>query len=402
MDKIKKDKLFTGDYMCIMAANFLLYFGFFLLLPIIPFYLAETFGADKAVIGVVLSIYTVASLFMRSCSGYLVDTFARKPLYLFAYFTFTAMFFGYIVAFTLTMFAILRFVHGLAFGLVTVSGSTIAIDIMPSSRRGEGIGYFGLTGNIAMSIGPMCGLFMHDHGHSFVVIFASALVSCLLGFILASLVRTRPKPKVEKQVISLDRFFLLKGVNGSISLLLLAVPYGITTSYIAMYFLQMGISGNGGLYFTLMALGMAVTRLFSGKRVDKGFVTETIKVGLWPALACFALLAADGYVADVDKGAATALFYTAAVLHGIGFGIIFPAYNSLFINLGRNNQRGTANSTYLTSWDVGIGIGVFSGGYIAEYFSFEVTYMFGCMLVLIAIAFFYLRVTPHYKKYKLR
>ena len=119
MDKIKKDKLFTGDYMCIMAANFLLYFGFFLLLPIIPFYLAETFGADKAVIGVVLSIYTVASLFMRSCSGYLVDTFARKPLYLFAYFTFTAMFFGYIVAFTLTMFAILRFVHGLAFGLVT-------------------------------------------------------------------------------------------------------------------------------------------------------------------------------------------------------------------------------------------------------------------------------------------
>ena len=51
---------------------------------------------------------------------------------------------------------------------------------------------------------------------------------------------------------------------------------------------------------------------------------------------------------------------------------------------------------------MGIGIGVFSGGYIAEYFSFEVTYMFGCMLVLIAIAFFYLRVTPHYKKYKLR
>ena len=397
-----KDKLITPSYCFILAANFLLYFGFWLMMPVLPFYLTEVFGADKFTMGLVLSCYTIAALCIRPFSGYLLDTFARKPLYLLAYFIFTSIFGGYLLAGTLTLFIALRIVHGVSFGMVTVGGNTVVIDIMPSSRRGEGLGYYGLANNIAMSIGPMTGLFLHDAGIGYTWIFCASLGSCLAGFCCATLVKTPYKPPVKRDPISLDRFILLKGLPAGASLLLLSIPYGMTTNYVAMYARQIEIDASTGFFFTFMALGMAVTRLFSGKRVDKGFVTETIKVGLWPALACFALLAADGYVADVDKGAATALFYTAAVLHGIGFGIIFPAYNSLFINLGRNDQRGTANSTYLTSWDVGIGIGVFSGGYIAEYFSFEVTYMFGCMLVLIAIAFFYLRVTPHYKKYKLR
>lgn len=89
-----KDKLVTKNYIEILAANFLLYFGFYLLMPVLPFYLAEIFNSEKGTIGIILSCYTIAALCIRPFSGYLLDTFARKPLYLLAYFLFTAAFYN--------------------------------------------------------------------------------------------------------------------------------------------------------------------------------------------------------------------------------------------------------------------------------------------------------------------
>ena len=105
-----KDKLITPSYCLILAANFLLYFGFWLLLPVLPFYLSEVFNANNSTIGIVLSCYTIAALCVRPFSGYLLDTFARKPLYLLAYFIFTSVFAGYLFASTLTLFIIFLFI----------------------------------------------------------------------------------------------------------------------------------------------------------------------------------------------------------------------------------------------------------------------------------------------------
>ena len=121
-----KDRLFTPSYFCMLSANFLLYFGFWLLVPVLPFYLKEYFACEEGIIGIVLSCYTVSALLIRPFSGYLLDAFARKPLYLLAYFVFTSIFAGYIIGGTLTFFILLRVVHGLAFGTVTVGGNTVS------------------------------------------------------------------------------------------------------------------------------------------------------------------------------------------------------------------------------------------------------------------------------------
>ena len=115
-----KDKLVTKNYIEILAANFLLYFGFYLLMPVLPFYLAEIFNSEKGTIGIILSCYTIAALCIRPFSGYLLDTFARKPLYLLAYFLFTAAFGGYLLAGTLTLFTLIRIFHGLALSLIHI------------------------------------------------------------------------------------------------------------------------------------------------------------------------------------------------------------------------------------------------------------------------------------------
>ena len=397
-----KDRLITPSYCCILAANFLLYFGFWLLIPVLPFYLSEEFQVSHTTIGVVLSCYTIAALCVRPFSGYLLDTFARKPLYLVAYTVFTAIFAGYMVAGLLSFFILLRIIHGLAFVMVTVGGNTIVIDIMPSSRRGEGLGYYGLTNNTAMSVGPMFGLFLHNGGVSYPVIFAYALGAGILGLIAALLVKTPYKAPVRREPISLDRFILLKGLPAGFSLLLLSIPYGMTTNYVAMYARQIGITAETGFFFTLMAVGMAVSRLFSGRMVDKGRITETIRYGLYLVCICYFCLSACGWLTSWNLTITTYLFFLIALLLGIGFGTMFPAYNTLFVNLAPNSQRGTATSTYLTSWDVGIGIGMLTGGYISEISTFRAAYLFGALLTVVSLFYFRFKASPHFQSNRLR
>ena len=397
-----KDRLVTPSYILIIAANFLQFFGFWLLMPILPFYLQEVFQADKTSIGAILSSYTIAALCFRPFSGYLLDTFSRKPLYLIAYFTFTAMFGGYLLAGTLTLFILFRFLHGLSFGMVTVSGNTIVIDILPSSRRGEGLGYYGLANNTAMSIGPMTGLLLHEAGVNYPIIFCCSLGACILGLICAYLVKTPVKAPIQRDPISLDRFILLKGIPAGISLLLLSIPYGMTTNYVAMYAKQIGLTTSTGLFFTLMAIGMAVSRLFSGKLVDRGMIIQVIRAGLYFVSFCFFSLSACGWLIEWDKELTTLFFFAISLLLGIGFGTMFPAYNTLFVNLAPNKQRGTATSTYLTSWDVGIGIGMLLGGYAAEIWSFKIAYLLGAMLTIVSLCYFRKKVGPHFLQNRLR
>ena len=95
-------------------------------------------------------------------------------------------------------------------------------------------------------------------------------------------------------------------------------------------------------------------------------------------------------------------FLFRGLVAGSGVRHLFPAYNTLFVNLAPNSQRGTATSTYLTSWDVGIGIGMLTGGYIAEVSTFDKAYLFGACLTIVSMLYFNGKVAPNYHKNKLR
>ena len=412
----KRERLITQSYCFILIANFLLHFAFYLLLPILPFYLLEVFGSEEGAVGIILSLYTVAALTIRPFSGYLLDTFARKPLYLLSYVVFTAVFGGYMLAGTITVFIVMRVVHGVSFGMVTVAGNTLVIDIMPSSRRGEGLGYYGLANNIAMAVGPMTGLLLYDH-YSFNVIFITAFIACLLGCLIAVIIKVPEKCTeatisslptgtdmeiVKREPLSLDRFILLKGIPAGLTLLLLSIPYGMMATYIAVYARDIGITRGTGLFFTLMAIGMASSRIFSGKQVDRGYVTRLIAIGMVIVGVCFFTLSLCSYIMTIYPLVGGYIFFGAALFMGIGFGTMFPAYNALFINLAPNNKRGTATSTYLISWDIGIGIGLVTGGYIAQESSLRDAYFLGGCLVAISVVLLLVKAAPHFNKNKLR
>ena len=201
-----------------------------------------------------------------------------------------------------------------------------------------------------------------------------------------------------RAALSLDRFILLKGIPLGIDLLLLSIPYGMTTTYVAMYAKHIGITGGTGLFFTCMAVGLAISRLFSGKQVDHGHITEVIHIAFYPVIICFLSLFFCERVASVSVHAASLMLYATALVLGAGFGTMFPAFNTMFVNLGRHDQRGTATSTYLTSWDIGIGIGLVLGGIIGEHSSFSYAYLMGAGLSLISLLGFVFYASPHFHR----
>ena len=183
------ERLWNANYWRVMCSNFLLFFAFYILTPLLPIYLDAQFSADKHMIGVVLSGYVVAALLVRPFSGFIVDTFNRKRVLTLCFFCFFILFAGYIGAGTLLMFAIVRTLHGLPFGAATVANSTVAIDVLPSSRRNEGIGFYGLSNNLAMAVAPSAGIAVYDATGNFELLFWIALVLALLGFVSASSVK---------------------------------------------------------------------------------------------------------------------------------------------------------------------------------------------------------------------
>ena len=394
------NRLFTRSYIFMCLANFLTAFSFFLLVPTLPFYLVDTFGLEPDIVGLVLSCYVVAVLCIRPFAGFIADVFPRKKVYVISYVLFALAFVGYMFAFSdIIMFIILRVIHGFAFGALNTTGNTLVIDIMPSSRRGEGLG---VTNNLAMAFGPMTGLFLIEGGNYGQLFFAAMLVACV-GLLFATIVRVKwrqPREKVEK-VFSIDRFILLAGIPASVAFFMLAIPYGMTSSYIAIYASEVGITSGVGIFFTVQGAGLIVSRLLSGKRVDKGFITQTISLGIIIALMGVIGEALLSLVCGFSMSMGYVLYFLSAFLIGYGFGTIFPAFNTLFINMAPHSRRATANATYLTGWDVGIGAGMLLGGALSVN-GYSGSFAFSAILVLMAYVYFVYFVSKHFRQHRLR
>ena len=400
---VVKERLFTRSYMFMCLANFLTAFSFFLLVPTLPFYLEEHYGLEPDAVGLILSCYVVAVLCIRPFAGFVADILPRKKVYVVSYVMFALAFVGYMFVFSdIMMFIVLRVLHGFAFGALNTTGNTLVIDIMPSSRRGEGLGYYGVTNNLAMAFGPMTGLFLIEGGNYDRLFLAALLVACL-GLLCAQLVKVKWRASAERvgKVLSVDRFILLAGIPASLAFFMLAIPYGMTSSYIAKYASEVGIYSVAGLFFTVQGAGLIVSRLLSGKQVDKGYITQTITRGIVIAVAGVIGEALLSLVCGWNLSAGYVLYFLSAFLIGYGFGTIFPAFNTLFINMAPHSRRATANATYLTGWDVGIGAGMLLGGSLSTD-GYAVSFGFGAVLVLVALVYFVLYVAKHFQQHRLR
>ena len=387
-----------------MAANFSLFFAFYVLTPLLPIYLSETFGATKDMIGLVLSGYTITALLFRPFSGYVVDNFPRKTVLMVCFTAFAVFFGGYLVASSLLLFTIVRTLHGGPFGALTVANSTVAIDVLPSSRRNEGIGYYGLSNNLAMAIAPTVGIFIYHQTHNFELLFWIALGVAFAGLAVDATIKTHPRPLPIKEgsgetkghpssesplayregsgvSLSFDRFFLIRGWLLGVNMVFFGFCFGVLSNYLAIYGKeQLGITGGTGTYFMLCSIGLILSRLQGGKALRQGRLTQNAYSGMLISLVgytLFILMPTMGKIPALASSQTVLTFigyYGSALLIGLGNGHMWPAFQNMMISMAHHNERGTANSTILISWDIGMGLGILIGGVVAEHLGYAVAF----------------------------
>ncbi|MBO5703890.1 MAG: MFS transporter [Bacteroidaceae bacterium] len=389
------ESLWNRNYLRVWTTNFLIFFSFMLLTPLLPLYLSETFHADKHTIGIALSGYTITVMLIRPFSGYVVDAFSRAKVLFWSYFFFALCFVAYPLAGSLIAFAVFRTLHGLPFGMTTVSNSTVAIDVLPSSRRAEGIGYYGLSNNVATALSPMIALWLYECTGSFNLLFVLSIVVAFVGLYFLGTLQLSPRPScAQVRKISLDRFILIHAWGMGACFACLSFSYGVISTYIALYAKEeLNLLSGSGVFFLLIALGLIVSRLYGGRSLRKGRVLQNASLGVAVSLVGYFIFAAVHEPWGV---------YLSALIIGLGNGHMFPAFQTMFINIARNDQRGTANSTLLVSWDVGMGLGVFLGGVVAEQFDFTAAFWMAWIVNALGVAVYYLYVRQFFEQNKLR
>lgn len=390
-----REKLWNSNYTKVWIANFMIFFSFMLLAPMLPLYMSDTFDANKDIIGIVLSGYTLTALLIRPFSGFFVDSFPRKKVLLICYFLFFIFFAGYLAAGTLLIFAIVRTLHGAPFGATTVSNSTVAIDVLPPSRRAEGIGYYGLSNNIASAIGPSVAIWIHEVTGSYDLIFLLSLIFAGIGFAVNSTLKIRPREIVQnKPKLSFDRFFLVKGWSEGLAMVCYAFSYGVIATYIAIYGKEeLGITGGSGIYFILLSAGLIMSRLIGSRTLREGKIVRNASLGICVSVCGYLVFAALHNPVG---------FYASALIIGLGNGHMWPAFQTMFINLAPHTQRGTANSSILISWDIGVGLGILVGGVFVEHFGYHSAFWVAWILNAIGVLFYFVYVRNNYLKNKLR
>jgi len=142
----------------------------------------------------------------------------------------------------------------------------------------------------------------------------------------------------------------------------------------------MGITSGTGAYFMLLAIGLMLSRLTGGRGLRKGLLTHNASEGM--------LLSTVGYTLFVAWPGPVG-YYGSAILIGLGNGHMWPAFQNMMIGIARTNERGTANSTILTCWDLGQGIGILFGGVIVEYIGYSAAFWWVVLMHVVGVVLFF-------------
>lgn len=389
-----KVPLWTRDYILACAANLMMGLAFFELMPVLPIYLTGTMQVSPTWLGWIMAIYVIAAIVSRPYFAQKVDSGDRKKIYVTVYILLALSFAGYAFAVGAVAFFLTRFVQGLIWGGMTTSGPTVAADIIPPSRRGEGLGFCGMMMTLGMCIGPIVGLNVYELA-GFEALTWSSLILCFIGVGFASMIRVpkliRREAVQETPKKVLDRLVLRVGIPIAINVMMASFSNGVVAVYSALYGQMHGFT-YAGLFYALMGAGMVISRIGSGRQIDRGRVAELSVISLVILTLSFSALALFP-IAWV--------YYTSAVAIGFGYGIFVPTFQTMKLNMADRGHRGAVNSTFFTAYDIGIGAGMFFGGKIYAWLGLDWAFGVSAILNFIAIIYFYQISHNHYRKNKL-
>lgn len=377
----KREPLWTRDFILISIASLFITMGFQMLLPVLPVFSAELGGSDSWA-GLVVGIFTISAVLMRPVAGRLLDKQGRRGVFILGLIVFLVCVVAYNWTSTIFVLLILRFIHGFGWGASSTASSTIASDIIPKSRLGEGMGYFGLTSTLAMAIAPALGLEVLS-GYGFnAVFYISAGVVFISIFIALPIKYHKPDmlAKSDSDGPGKTEIFEKSAILPAVVIFFITMTYGAIVSFIALYADQRQVE-NIGLFFTVYAVALLISRPYFGRLTDR----KGTAFAVLPGIICVILSMSCIYFAN-----SLLAFLMAGFIYGIGFGAIQPALQAMSVRKVDNTRRGAANATFFLGFDLGIGAGAILWGIVAEHFGYQFIYLLA-IIPAIAGALIYIR-----------
>ncbi|MBS4205513.1 MFS transporter [Lederbergia citrea] len=376
--RVSSDKIWTRDFVLIVMSNFFVFLGFQMTLPTLPLFVKELGGNDQ-LIGIVVGIFTFSALLLRPYAGHALESKGRRFVFLtgLGIFVFSVGSFGFVNS--MLFLFLMRIVQGVGWGFSTTASGTIATDLIPAKRRGEGMGYYGLSGNLALAFGPTLGLALVG-----IVSFKQLFLICAILGVAALLLSSKIRYKqVDEQAVPLKKWDIYEksALPPSILLFFITVTFGGIASFLPIYSVQKGIAGIEW-YFLLYAIALMLSRTFAGKIYDqKGHQAVFIPGALLILVSMILLAWLPNSMA----------LYVAAILYGFGFGTVQPALQAWSVKEVQANRRGMANATFFSFFDLGVGIGAIVFGQIAYLYGYSTIYSVAAISVLCSILL-YIRI----------
>ena len=347
--------LWTGNFIKIWVINLALCMWANMLSVSYPFYVIHL-GGTELLVGVAAGGFFMASLVMRPISGWMMDNVSRSSLLVIGVAFLIAAMLLLLLFPALAIVLIVRIISGILFAGATTSSTTNACDAIPPSRFGEGLGFLGLSNTLATALGPLAGLaIIGSLGYHY--LFAACICVLLLaalfmrGFIYKKIGQDDSQGRKK---IKLSSLFNADALPASVVMLFSALPFGGVTVFIALYGEYYNL-GSGAWFYALLAIGTGSTRLLAGRIADRKGESPMIMTGNLCFLLALALLLPDS----------SACYYISGLFFGVGFGISIPAMQSMAMRISPPGKRGSASSTYQSSYDISAGLGgLLAGGLV--------------------------------------
>ena len=356
--KSNKPKLWTKDFITISSANLFIFLTFYLLMVTLTVYTVDQFHTSQSLAGLASSIFVLGAVLIRPIAGKTIDSLGRKKMLLISLLLFLIASVLYFQVNSLPMLFVNRLIHGLAFGVASTATGSISAAIIPNERRGEGTGYFAMSMNIAMAIGPFIGLFITQH-YSFDLIFVTATIFSIAALVATLFVRVpkselKPQQLEAKTGMKLSDFFEKKALPAAMLIGIIGFTYSSVLSFLTSYAQEINLVSAASYFFVTYAIFLIASRPFTGRWFDK-YGDNMI---IYPSLLLFAggmLLLSQAYFGII--------LLIAGGLIGIGFGTFQSSTQAIAVKQSPHHRMSLATSTYFTFLDLGIGIGPFVLGF---------------------------------------
>ncbi len=377
MTKIK-EPLWTRSFIMLMVGNLFVFMSFQMLIPTLPPYI-KSLGASGLEIGLVTTLFSIGAVLSRPFIGFMLEYKDRKPLVIIGVVSLLLVTVIYPLSSIVVIFLLFRFVHGLAWGWSTTVNGTAAVDVVPKSRLGEGMGYYGLSITIGMIIAPSLGIYLFQVT-TFTNLIITSSVLGVIAIILLALVRYQT-PEIVKETKKEDLKFSYMGSLIEKSswfpafiTIMVTFGYGSIVTFIVIFGEERGIQ-HIFLFYLFNAIMASVSRPIAGKWFDergpKGLVLFCISltfVGMWV----------------LSFAHSDALIIISGILFGIGFGSLIPTLQSWTLSMTPDNRRGVANGMFFSSIDLGIGLSGLVFGVLAQFVDIGILFQISSFFLLIA------------------